>query len=185
MANEPAPNFAEITGNVAEVLLPLEVNGKLQLCLGGFDGAQVGRGLELLQSDTWRFISPIRSSKYLLLNAVWVPAGIEVHIKVAPLSVMASSYPSSFCVSTTSQRLMNLSSTVVLVAPETVVAQPATTGVGVVVASVLTGGTAALVLSVVTAMTPVTMNRAVTNFFADIHMPPKRFGLSSRWVNLT
>ena len=104
------------------------------------------------------------------MNAVGVPAGMELHIKVAPLRVTTSSYPSSFLVSTTSQRLMNVSSTMVVVVADTAVSQPATTGVGmvVVVASVLTGGTAALVLRVVTAMTPATMNRAVVNFFADM-----------------
>jgi hypothetical protein len=66
---------------------------------------------------------------------------------------------------------------VVEVAPVTAVLQPATTGVGmvvvvvvdvVVVASVALGGAEAFVLSVVTAMTPVTANRAVVNFFADM-----------------
>lgn len=52
VAKEPAPNFEEETGNVAAVLLSFEVNGKLQLCFGGLTGAQVGRGLEFLQTDT-------------------------------------------------------------------------------------------------------------------------------------
>ena len=52
VAKDPAPNFVELTGNVAAVLLSLVVNGKLQLCLGGLTGVQVVRGFELLHSDT-------------------------------------------------------------------------------------------------------------------------------------
>ena len=52
VAKDPAPNFAELTGKVAAVLLSFDVNGKLQLCLGGLTGAQVVRGFEFLQSDT-------------------------------------------------------------------------------------------------------------------------------------
>jgi hypothetical protein len=63
VAKEPAPNFVEVTGNVAAVLLSLEVKGKLQFCFAGFVGAQVARGLEFLHSDTWREISSIRFSK--------------------------------------------------------------------------------------------------------------------------
>jgi hypothetical protein len=68
---------------------------------------------------------------------------------------------------------MNVSSTVVDVAPLTVVAQPATTGVAivvvvVVVASVELGGAEALVLSDETVITPAIANRAVVNFFDDM-----------------
>ena len=66
---------------------------------------------------------------------------------------------------------MNASSTVVDVAPLTVVAQPATTGVAIVVVvveSVELGGADALELSVVAVMTPAMTNRAVVNFFVDI-----------------
>lgn len=66
---------------------------------------------------------------------------------------------------------MNASSTVVDVAPLTVVAQPATTGVAIVVVvveSVELGGADALELSVVAVMTPAIANRAVVNFFVDI-----------------
>ena len=71
---------------------------------------------------------------------------------------------------------MNASSTVVEVAPLTVVAHPATTGVAivvvvVVVAPVESGGADAFELSVDTAMTPVTASRAVANFFADMTSP--------------
>jgi hypothetical protein len=63
VAKDPEPNFVEVTGNVASVLLSFEVNGKLQLCFGGLTGDQVVRGFEFLQSDTWREISSIRFSK--------------------------------------------------------------------------------------------------------------------------
>jgi hypothetical protein len=63
VANDPEPNFVEVKGNDASVLLSLEVNGKLQLCFGGLTGDQVVRGFEFLQSDTWREISSIRFSK--------------------------------------------------------------------------------------------------------------------------
>ena len=63
VAKDPAPNFVELTGNVAAVSLSFEVKGKLQLCLGGFTGDQVVRGFEFLQSDTWREISSMRFSK--------------------------------------------------------------------------------------------------------------------------
>ena len=69
---------------------------------------------------------------------------------------------------------MNASSTVVEVAPLTVVAQPATTGVAtvvVVVESVELGGAEALVLSDETVITPAIANRAVVNFFADMTAP--------------
>ena len=71
---------------------------------------------------------------------------------------------------------MNASSTVVEVAPLTVLLHPATTGVGMVVvvvgvASVDSGGADAFELSVDTAMTPVMVNRAVVNFFADMTAP--------------
>jgi|LakMenE18May11ns_1017448.scaffolds.fasta_scaffold5231455_1 hypothetical protein len=52
VANEPAPKVDEATGNVAVVLLSLDVNGKLQFCFGGFVGAHVVRGLEFLHADT-------------------------------------------------------------------------------------------------------------------------------------
>jgi hypothetical protein len=67
--------------------------------------------------------------------------------------------------------LINASSTVVDVAPLTVVAQPATTGVAivvVVVGSVETGGADALVPSAETVITPVMANRAVVNFLDDM-----------------
>jgi hypothetical protein len=60
---------------------------------------------------------------------------------------------------------------VVEVAPLTVVAQPATTGVAidvVVVESVELGGAEALVLSDETVITPAIANRAVVNFFDDM-----------------
>ena len=66
---------------------------------------------------------------------------------------------------------MNASSTVVEVAPLTVVAQPATTGVAtvvVVVESVELGGAEALVLSDETVITPAMANRAVVNFLDDM-----------------
>ena len=67
---------------------------------------------------------------------------------------------------------MNASSTVVEVAPLTVVAQPATTGVAIVVVvvveSVELGGAEALVLSDETVITPATANRAVVNFLDDM-----------------
>ena len=66
---------------------------------------------------------------------------------------------------------MNASSTVVDVAPLTVVAQPATTGVAtvvVVVESVELGGAEALVLSDETVITPAIANRAVVNFLDDM-----------------
>ena len=66
---------------------------------------------------------------------------------------------------------MNASSTVVEVAPLTVVAQPATTGVAtvvVVVESVELGGAEALVLSDETVITPAIANRAVVNFLDDM-----------------
>ena len=69
---------------------------------------------------------------------------------------------------------MNASSTVVDVAPLTVVAQPATTGVAIVVVvvvvveSVELGGAEALVLSDETVITPATANRAVVNFLDDM-----------------
>jgi hypothetical protein len=66
---------------------------------------------------------------------------------------------------------MNASSTVVEVAPLTVVAQPATTGVAIVVVvveSVELGGAEALVLSDETVITPAIANRAVVNFFDDM-----------------
>jgi len=68
---------------------------------------------------------------------------------------------------------MKFSSTVVEVAPETVLAQPATTGVGIVVVVVVVaseelGGAEAFVLSVVAVITTVMANRAVVNFFADM-----------------
>jgi hypothetical protein len=71
---------------------------------------------------------------------------------------------------------MNPSSTVVVVAPLTVALHPATTGFGIVVvvvgeASVESGGADAFELSVDTAMTPVMVNRAVVNFFADMTTP--------------
>ena len=67
---------------------------------------------------------------------------------------------------------MNASSTVVDVAPLTVVAQPATTGVAtvvvVVVESVELGGAEALVLSDETVITPAIANREVVNFLDDM-----------------
>lgn len=66
---------------------------------------------------------------------------------------------------------MNASSTVVDVAPLTVVAQPATTGVAIVVVvveSVELGGADALELRVVAVTTPAMANRAVVNFFTDM-----------------
>ena len=68
---------------------------------------------------------------------------------------------------------MKFSSTVVEVAPETVLAQPATTGVGIVVVVVVVaseelGGAEAFVLSVVAVITTVMANRAVVNFFTDM-----------------
>ena len=68
---------------------------------------------------------------------------------------------------------MNASSTVVEVAPLTVVAQPATTGVAIVVVvvvveSVELGGAEALVLSDETVITPAIANRAVANFLDDM-----------------
>ena len=67
---------------------------------------------------------------------------------------------------------MNASSTVVEVAPLTVVAQPATTGVAIVVVvvveSVELGGADALVLSDETVITPAIANRAVVNFLDDM-----------------
>ena len=67
---------------------------------------------------------------------------------------------------------MNASSTVVDVAPLTVVAQPATTGVAIVVVvvveSVELGGAEALVLSDETVITPAIANRAVVNFLDDM-----------------
>ena len=67
---------------------------------------------------------------------------------------------------------MNASSTVVDVAPLTVVAQPATTGVAIVVVvvveSVELGGADALVLSDETVITPAMANRAVVNFLDDM-----------------
>ena len=69
---------------------------------------------------------------------------------------------------------MNASSTVVEVAPLTVVAQPATTGVAIVVVvvvvveSVELGGAEALVLSDETVITPAIANRAVVNFLDDM-----------------
>jgi hypothetical protein len=66
---------------------------------------------------------------------------------------------------------MNVSSTVVEVAPETAVLQPATTGVAIVVVvveSVELGGAEALVLSDETVITPAIANRAVVNFFDDM-----------------
>ena len=68
---------------------------------------------------------------------------------------------------------MNASSIVVDVAPLTVVAQPATTGVAivvvvVVVAPVESGGADAFELSDETVMMPAMVNRAVVNFFVDI-----------------
>ena len=68
---------------------------------------------------------------------------------------------------------MNASSIVVDVAPLTVVAQPATTGVAIVVVvvvveSVELGGAEALVLSDETVITPAIANRAVVNFLDDM-----------------
>ncbi len=66
---------------------------------------------------------------------------------------------------------MNASSTVVDVAPLTVVAQPATTGVAIVVVvveSVELGGAEALVLSDETVITPAIANRAVVIFLDDM-----------------
>jgi len=67
---------------------------------------------------------------------------------------------------------MNASSTVVDVAPLTVVAQPATTGVAtvvvVVVESVELGGAEALVLSDETVITPAIANRELVNFLDDM-----------------
>lgn len=66
---------------------------------------------------------------------------------------------------------MNASSTVVDVAPLTVVAQPATIGVAIVVVvveSVELGGAEALVLSDETAITPAIANRAVVIFLDDM-----------------
>ena len=66
---------------------------------------------------------------------------------------------------------MNASSTVVDVAPLTVVAQPATTGVAIVVVvveSVELGGAEALVLSDETVITPAIANREVVNFLDDM-----------------
>jgi len=66
---------------------------------------------------------------------------------------------------------MNASSTVVDVAPLTVVAQPATTGVATVVVaveSVELGGAEALVLSDETVITPAIANREVVNFLDDM-----------------
>ena len=66
---------------------------------------------------------------------------------------------------------MNASSTVVEVAPLTVVAQPTTTGVAIVVVvveSVELGGAEALVLSDETVITPAIANRAVVNFLDDM-----------------
>ena len=66
---------------------------------------------------------------------------------------------------------MNASSTVVDVAPLTVVAQPATIGVATVVVavdSVELGGAEALVLSDETVITPAIANRAVVNFLDDM-----------------
>jgi hypothetical protein len=62
---------------------------------------------------------------------------------------------------------------VVDVAPLTVVAQPATTGVAIVVVvvvveSVELGGAEALVLSDETVITPAIANRAVVNFLDDM-----------------
>ena len=66
VSNVPAPNFVEVTGKVAAALLSLEVNGKLQLCLGGSVGAQGAFGFETLaslQARTWAEISSMRFSK--------------------------------------------------------------------------------------------------------------------------
>ena len=75
---------------------------------------------------------------------------------------------------------MNASSTVVEVAPLTVVAQPATTGVAIVVVvvvveSVELGGAEALVLSDETVITPATANRAVVNFLDDMTYSLSKF----------
>ena len=73
---------------------------------------------------------------------------------------------------------MNASSTVVEVAPLTVVAQPATTGVAtvvVVVESVEVGGAEALVLSDETVITPAIANRAVVNFLDDMTYSLSKF----------
>jgi hypothetical protein len=167
VANEPAPNLDEVTGNEVVALSSFDTEGKLQLCFGGLTGAQVVRGLVFLHSDTWLLISSIRFSKYARLKAVAVPSREEVHLKVAPLIVTMSSKPSSFRVRTTSQRLMYVSSIVVEVAPLTVVLQPATTGVaiGVVVESV---SAEAFVLRVIAVITTVIANMAELNFFADM-----------------
>ena len=66
VAKDPAPNFVEVTGNVAAVLLSLEVKGKLQLCFGGSTGAQGAFAFETLASlhaPTWAEISSMRFSK--------------------------------------------------------------------------------------------------------------------------
>ena len=66
VAKDPAPNFVELTGNVAAVLLSFDVKGKLQLCFGGFVGAQRAFGFETLaslQAATWAEISFMRFSK--------------------------------------------------------------------------------------------------------------------------
>ena len=73
---------------------------------------------------------------------------------------------------------MNASSTVVDVAPLTVVAQPATTGVAIVVVvveSVELGGAEALVLSDETVITPAIANRAVVNFLDDMTYSLSKF----------
>ena len=73
---------------------------------------------------------------------------------------------------------MNASSTVVDVAPLTVVAQPATTGVAIVVVvveSVELGGAEALVLSDETVITPAMANRAVVNFLDDMTYSLSKF----------
>ena len=75
---------------------------------------------------------------------------------------------------------MNASSTVVEVAPLTVVAQPATTGVAIVVVvvvveSVELGGAEALVLSDETVITPAIANRAVVNFLDDMTYSLSKF----------
>ena len=94
VAKDPAPNFVEFRGNIVLVLLSVEVNGKLQLCLGGLTGAHGAFGFETLarfQAATCSEISLMRFSKKERLKSVVVPAGIDVHLKVAPLSTTSLS----------------------------------------------------------------------------------------------
>jgi hypothetical protein len=46
VANEPAPNLDEVTGNEVDTLLSFDVKGKLQFCFGGLTGAQGALGLD-------------------------------------------------------------------------------------------------------------------------------------------